>query len=108
MTRYSVQPKNQIFAKGYGFLSFAKNMGKNVGMNISKILSCRYRQKLLLNAKKSATNALKTSSKKVFQKLAEAAADLIGNKIAKRITKVPKINYKIVQKPLQTSMIKNT
>ena len=27
MTRYSVQ----IFIKGYGFLSFAKNMGKNIG-----------------------------------------------------------------------------
>ena len=29
MTRYSVQPR--IFVKGYGFLSFAKNMGKNIG-----------------------------------------------------------------------------
>ena len=26
--RYSVQPKNQIFVKGYGFLSFAKDIGK--------------------------------------------------------------------------------
>ena len=29
MTRYSVQPKDRIFVKGYGFLSFAKNMGEN-------------------------------------------------------------------------------
>ena len=28
MMRYSVQP---IFVKGYRFLSFAENMGKNVG-----------------------------------------------------------------------------
>ena len=28
MTRYSVQPRDQIFVKGYGFSSFAKNMGK--------------------------------------------------------------------------------
>ena len=27
MTAYTVQP---IFVKGYGFLSFAKNMGKNI------------------------------------------------------------------------------
>ena len=26
--RYSVQPRDIIFAKGYGFFSFAKNMGK--------------------------------------------------------------------------------
>ena len=31
MTRYSVQSRDQIFVKGYGFLSLAKNMGKNVG-----------------------------------------------------------------------------
>ena len=28
MMRYSVQPGDRIFVKGYGFLSFAKNMGK--------------------------------------------------------------------------------
>ena len=31
MTHYSVQPSDRIFMKGYGFLSFAKNMGKNIG-----------------------------------------------------------------------------
>ena len=29
MMPYSVQPRDRIFVKGYGFLSFAKNMGKN-------------------------------------------------------------------------------
>ena len=33
---YLVQPRDQIFTKGYGFSSFAKNMGKNVAKNISK------------------------------------------------------------------------
>ena len=33
---YSVQSRDQIFVKGYGFLSFAKNMGKNIGKKISK------------------------------------------------------------------------
>ena len=31
MTRNSVQPKDPIFVKSYGFLSFAKNMGRNIG-----------------------------------------------------------------------------
>ena len=39
MTRYLVQPRDLIFVKGYGFLSFAKNMGRNTGKNISKNLS---------------------------------------------------------------------
>ena len=58
MTRYSVQPRDQIFVKGYGFLSFVKNMCKNIGKNISKSLSGKYspsvlaiRQKLLDHAK---------------------------------------------------------
>ena len=38
-----------------------------------------------------ATEALKTNSKRVIQKTSEATGDLIGNKIADRITKVPKI-----------------
>ena len=37
--RYSVQPRNRIFVKCYGVLSFAKNMGKIIGKNISKSLS---------------------------------------------------------------------
>ena len=31
MTGYSVQPRDRIFVKGYGFLYFAKNVGKNTG-----------------------------------------------------------------------------
>ena len=37
--RYSVQPRDRIFVKGYGYLSFAKNMCKTIGKNISKNLS---------------------------------------------------------------------
>ena len=66
MMRYSVQPRGRIIVKGYGFLSFAKNMGKNVGKNISKDLRGKYSQKSLYHAKKSAADALKTSSKRVL------------------------------------------
>ena len=36
MTRYLAQPRDRIFVKGYGFLSFAKNMRNNIGKNTSK------------------------------------------------------------------------
>ena len=39
MTCYSVQARDKIFVKGYEFLSFAKNMSKNIGESISKNLS---------------------------------------------------------------------
>ena len=39
--RYSVEPRDQIFVTGCGFLSFAKNMGKSIAKNISKGLNSR-------------------------------------------------------------------
>ena len=30
MTRYLVQPRDRIFVKGYEFLPFAENIGKNL------------------------------------------------------------------------------
>ena len=66
MTRYSVQPRDWLFVKGYGLLWFAKNMGKNV----SKSLSSKYSQKLLDHSKQFATNVFKTYSKKAIQKTA--------------------------------------
>ena len=36
MMHYSIEPRDRILVKGCGFLSFAKNMGKNTDKNISK------------------------------------------------------------------------
>ena len=47
----------------------------------------KYRQKLD-HAKQFATDVLKSNSKRAIQKIAEATADLIGNKIADKITNV--------------------
>ena len=52
-------------------------------------MSDKCRQKVLDHATQSATDALKTTSKK-NPKTAEATGDLIGNKIADRTTKVSK------------------
>ena len=78
--RYSIEPKERIYVKDYGFLSFAKN--------ICKDLSNKYGQKRVDTAKKSATDALKTASKRSIQKTAEATGDLVGNKIAEKITSI--------------------
>ena len=47
MMHYSVQPRDRIFVKCYGFLYFTKNMSKNIGKNIIKNLSGKCSQKLL-------------------------------------------------------------
>ena len=104
--RYSVQPRGRIFVKGYGFLSFDKNMATNIGKNISKNLSGKYSQKLLDHAKESATDARKTTSRREIQKTPEASGDFIGNKIPKKLQKSWKPHNRIIQKQLQTSMIK--
>ena len=87
--RYSIELRGRIFVKGYGFSSFAKNMGKS--------LSNKYGQKLLDSAKKATTDAIKSASKRVIQKTAEATSDLIGNKIADQITSVSKKSTKELQ-----------
>ena len=64
--------KRSDILKDYGFLSFAKNMGKSIGQTISKNLSSKYSQKRLDQVKQSATDELKTALKRVTQKTAEA------------------------------------
>ena len=68
--RHSIELKDRMYVKGYGFMSFAKNTAKT--------LSNKYSQKLLDTAKKSSTDPIKTASKRAIQKSAEATGDLIG------------------------------
>ena len=77
-----MEPKDRIYVKGFEFLSFAKKM--------SKSLSSKYGQKPLDNAKKLTTDAIKTPSKTAIQKTAEKTGDLIGYKIADKVTSVSK------------------
>ena len=81
--RYLVEPR-------YGFLSFAKNIDKNLSNK-------KYGQKLLDSAKKSTTDAVKSASKRAIQKTEEATGDLIGNEIADKITSVSKKSTKELQ-----------
>ena len=77
MKLYSTEPRDCTFMKEYVFLPFVKNKGKS--------LSDKYSQKLINPAKQSATNTLKTTSKRAIQQTAEATGDLNGNKIADEI-----------------------
>ena len=74
--RYSIKPRDRVYVKRYGFMSFARSM------------SNKYGKKLVDTAKKSVTDVIKTTSKKEIQKTAEATGDLVGNKIADKITSV--------------------
>ena len=80
--RYSTEPRFRKYVKGYGFLSFAKKF------------SDKYGKKLMDTATKTGMDAAKTTSKRVVQKTAEAAGDLIGNKIADTITSIGKPKQK--------------
>ena len=76
--RYSIEPRDIIYVKGNGSMSFARSM------------SNKYGKKLVGTAKRSATDAIKTASERAIQKTAEATGDLIGNKIVDKITSVSK------------------
>ena len=76
--RYSIEPKFRKYIKGYGFLSFSKKCGDKNG------------KKLIDTATKTGIDAAKATSKRIVQKTAEAKGDLIGNKIADKITSIGK------------------
>ena len=76
--RYSTEPRFRKYVKGYGFLSFAKKIGN------------KYGKKIMDTATKTGIDAVKTASKRVVQKTAEAIGDLIRKKIADKITSIGK------------------
>ena len=82
--RYSTEPRFRKYVKGYGFLSFARKFGD------------KYGTKIIDTATKKGIDAAKTASERVVQKTAEATGDLIGIKIADKISSIgkPKENQK--------------
>ena len=90
--RYSIEPRERRHVKGYGFLSFARNIGTHAA-KAAKNMSNKYSQKLVATAKKSATDAIETASKRAIQETAVATGDLVGNKIADKITSASKKSH---------------
>ena len=87
--RYSIEPRERRYVKGYGLLSFARNLDTHA-TKVAKTLSNKYGQKLADSAKKSAADAFNIASKRAIQKTAEATGDLVGNTIANKITSISK------------------
>ena len=73
--RYSLEPSYRRYVQGQGFMSFAKNIGN------------KYGTKIFDNGVSDGKDFAKIAGKKVLTKNAEATGDMIGNKIADRITK---------------------
>ena len=80
--RYSTERKYRKYVKGNGFLSFARKFGDKYGKQLKDA------------ATKTGIDAAKTAFKRVVQKRAEVAGDLIGNKIADKINSVGKTRCK--------------
>ena len=76
--RHLTEHRDQIYLNDYRFLSFAKNMLKR--------LSSEYGQKFHDSTRKLVTEAFKTASKRTIQNTADATDDLVGNKIAEKVT----------------------
>ena len=87
--RYSIEPKFRKYVKGYAFLSFAKKFGN------------KYGKKSMDTTTKTRIDAAKTTSKRIVQKTAEATEDLIGNKIANKITSIGKPEEKEKSKEIE-------
>ena len=79
--RYSIEPGERTFVKGYGFMSFA-------------IIFCdKYSKSLMDKGIDVSKKFAKTAGKKILEETAKATGDLIGNKIADKITSASKKSH---------------
>ena len=85
--RHPLEPEYRTYVKGYGFLSFARNFGDEYGKSI---INSKNVKKLMDGATKTSKEFAKLTGKKIIHKSAEATGDLVGNKIADKITSIGK------------------
>ena len=71
--RYSIEPRERRYVEGYSFLSFTRNFNDKYS-------------KSLMDASKTFA---KTAGKKILKETSKATGDLIGGKIADKITAKP-------------------
>ena len=86
--RYSIEPRERRYVKGYGFMSFARNF------------SDKYSKYLMDKGIDLSKTFAKTAGKKILKETAKATGDLIGNKIADKITSVSKNSHDEVNKEI--------
>ena len=75
--RYSIEPRERRYVRGYGFLSFARNF------------SDKYSKSLMDKGIDVSKTFAKTAGKKILKETAKATGDLIGNKVADKIKTKP-------------------
>ena len=75
--RYSIEPKERIYVKGYGFMYFERNF------------SDKYSKSLIDKGIDVSKTCAKTAGKRILKESAKATGDLIRNKIADKITAKP-------------------
>ena len=92
--RYSLESHYRRYVQGQAFMSFARNIGNKYGrkifdknVDVGKSMKKKYGKKILDNSLSAGKDFAKLAGKKVLPKSAEATGDMIGNKIADRITK---------------------
>ena len=73
--RYLIELRERRYVKGYGFMSFARNF------------SDKYSKSLMDKGIDVSKKFPKTAGKKILKETAKATGDLIGNKIADKITR---------------------
>ena len=79
--RYSIEPRERRYVKGYGFVSFERNF------------SDKYSKSLMDKGIDVSKKFAKDVGKKILKETAKATGDLIGNKIADRITSASKKSH---------------
>ena len=91
--RHSLEPEYRKYVKDYGFLSFARNFGDKYGKKLTNTaiktgtnFNSKYGKKLTGTAIKAGKDFATIAGKKIVHKSAEATGDLVGNKIADKIT----------------------
>ena len=79
--RYSIEPRERRFVKGYGFMFFARHF------------SDKYSKSLMDKGIDVSKKFSKTAGKKTLKETAKATGDLTGNKTADKITSASKKSY---------------
>ena len=92
--RYSLESRYRKYVEGQGFMSFAKNIGNKYGrkifdrsIDVRKNMSNKYGRNILDKSIDAGKDFVKIAGKKVLHKSAEATGEMIGNKVADRITR---------------------
>ena len=95
--RYSIETKERRYVNGYGFMSFARNFGNKYGKKLMNTaikagtnFNSKYGKKLKDTAIKTGKDFATIAGKEIVHESAETTADLIGNKIADKITSASK------------------